>query len=164
MPVDIRAAAAGDAAEIERLYLQSAAYLRALGDDTDFQFNAAIYLRDGFGAHPAFAGIVAVQGQRMAGYLLYTFGYDTDRAMRYLFVIDLLVDEALRGQGVGRALMDRAAEVCREHGGAELAWAVYRANQPAYEFYTRLGAQEVMQLRYMTLPVAPTGLEMSDER
>ncbi|MFN8457818.1 MAG: hypothetical protein U0401_24715 [Anaerolineae bacterium] len=70
--------------------MQSAAHLRSVGDETDFQFNAEVYRRDGFGDHPAFAGIVAELDQRLVGYLLYTFGYDTDRALRYLFVIDLL--------------------------------------------------------------------------
>lgn len=149
----IRPATLDDALSVERLYAQSAAYLRALGDTTNFQFNAQVYIRDGFGAHPAFAGIVALLEQQMIGYLLYTFGYDTDRALRSLCVLDLLVDETHRGYGVGRALMGRAAEICREQGGAELFWAVYAKNKEALAFYQRLGAEELQDLRFMTLKV-----------
>ncbi len=48
MQLEIRPTTPEDATEIERLYAQSAAYLRTLGDTTDFQFNAQVYLRDGF--------------------------------------------------------------------------------------------------------------------
>ncbi len=150
MQLEIRPTTPEDAAEIERLYAQSAAYLRALGDTTDFQFNAQVYLRDGFGERPAFAGIVAVLDSQLAGYLFYTFGYDTDRALRYLYVIDLLVDQAVRGQGIGKALMDHAAGICRDQGGAELAWAVYAKNELALDFYRKLGAREVTDLRFMS--------------
>src|SRR3972149_996379 len=119
----IRSITPDDAQEIERLYAQSAAHLRSLGDTTDFRFTADVYLRDGFGDRPAFSGIVAVVEDKLTGYLLYTFGYDTDRAMRYLFVIDLLVDRQVRGQGIGKALMARAASICREAGGGKLFWA-----------------------------------------
>ena len=66
-------------------------YLRALGDCTEFVFTADTYLRDGFGSHPAFSGLVAELGGKVIGYLLYNFGYDTDRAMRLMWVIDLFV-------------------------------------------------------------------------
>lgn len=151
MPILVRAAAAEDAGAIERLYAQSAAYLRALGDTTDFRFSAEIYLRDGFGPDPAFAGIVASDAGVLVGYLLYTFGYDTDRAIRYLFVIDLLVDEGRRGGGIGRALMERAAAICRDRGGAELFWAVYQANAAAIAFYERLGARKLADVDFMSM-------------
>jgi ribosomal protein S18 acetylase RimI-like enzyme len=149
----IRALTPADADDIEHLYGQSAEHLRALGDDTDFRFTVEFYRRDGFGANPAFAGVGAVLGGRLVGYLLYSFGYDTDRAIRYLFIIDLLVDRDVRRQGVGRALMRRAAEICREGGGSELFWAVYRENELALRFYERLGASEVRDLRFMRLQI-----------
>ncbi len=153
MKLFIRPAQIEDAAEVERLYLQSAAHLRALGDETDFKFNAEVYRRDGFGERPAFAGLMAAEGQQLVGYLLYTFGYDTDRALRYLFVIDLLVEESRRGEGIGKALMQQAAQLCREQGGGELFWAVYVKNQLALDFYHRLGASEITELKFMTLSV-----------
>src|SRR5215510_12361699 len=83
MDVIIRPAALDDAEGVERLYRQSAAHLRSLGDRTDFRFSAEAYRRDGFGDRPAFSGIIAVVDGRPAGYLLYTQGYDTDGATRF---------------------------------------------------------------------------------
>lgn len=123
----------------------------ALGDTTAFQFSAEIYKRDGFGPSPAFAGIVAETGQQLLGYLLYTFEDDTDRATRYLTVIDLLVDADAREQGLGRALMNAASDICQQRGGQELFWAVYHRNTPAIEFYSRLGAHPTQDLVFMTL-------------
>ncbi len=151
--MEIRPIKPEDAAEIERLYTQSVAHLRALGDTGDFKFNARVYLRDGFGDNPAFSGIVAVLDDRLAGYLLYTFGYNTDEALRYLYVIDLAVDEALRKRGIGKALMNQAASICRDRGGGELFWDVYAKNELALNFYRRLGATDVTDLCFMTWSV-----------
>jgi ribosomal protein S18 acetylase RimI-like enzyme len=156
MPPSIRAITPADALEMERLYAQSVAYLRALGDETDFKFTAEIYLRDGFGENPAFAGIVAVIESNLVGYLLYNFGYDTDRALRYLFIIDLLVAEDWRGQGIGKVLMAEAAHICRKYQGQEMMWAVYKKNQLALDFYQGLGAEEITDLRFMSLKVSRT--------
>lgn len=153
MEISIRPLRVEDANEIEALYSQSAEHLRSLGDDTDFQFNAQAYKRDGFGDHPAFAGFCAILAEKLVGYLIYTFAYDTDRAIRYLFVLDLLVDKNVRQSGVGKALMNHAAKVCREAGGSELFWEVYDKNELALNFYSRLGAEEIRDLRLMRLKV-----------
>jgi ribosomal protein S18 acetylase RimI-like enzyme len=154
MTPSIRPITFDDAESVARLYAQSAAHLRSLGDPTDFRFDAHVYRRDGFGDRPAFSGIVAVLNDEVVGHLLYSFGYDTDRAMRFLFVIDLAVDERVRGQGIGRALMEHAVAICRAAGGADLFWAVYARNHSALEFYRRLGATAVSpELQFMTLDV-----------
>jgi hypothetical protein len=59
MPVPIRAARIEDAESIGAMAQDFAGYLRALGDPTPFAFNAETFRRDGFGADPAFAGLVA---------------------------------------------------------------------------------------------------------
>jgi ribosomal protein S18 acetylase RimI-like enzyme len=153
MSLTIRPILPDDAESIERLYGQSAAHLRSVGDQTDFRFNAESYRRDGFGSPPAFSGVIAIVDGAPAGYLLYTVGYDTDRAIRDLFMIDLAVDERLRGRGIGTALMERAAAICRDAGGAQLFWAVYAGNQSALTFYRRLGAEPIRDVLFMRLPV-----------
>lgn len=152
--ITIRTATAADAAVVGQLAEQFADYLRSLGDSTDFKFNAQSYLRDGFGPNPAFAGIVAELEGEVIGYLLYHFGYDTDRAIRLLHVVDLYVREDRRSQGAGQALMREAAQICRAGGGHELFWAVYIPNKLAARFYERLGAYYVEDLNFMAWRVA----------
>jgi len=149
----IRAATRDDAEAIGELARQFADYLCGLGDPTDFQLNAETYLRDGFGANPAFCGLVAELNGKVAGYLLYHFGYDTDHARRIMHVCDLYVQESARRHGAGRMLMLAAANLCREAGGHELLWTVYKPNKLALAFYERLGAKYVKELEFMYWPV-----------
>jgi ribosomal protein S18 acetylase RimI-like enzyme len=154
MQMEIREAKENDASEIARLYAQSAAYLRTLGDETDFKFNAAVYLRDGFGENRAFWGLVAEEAGKLWGYLLYHFIYDTDRALRILYILDLLVDEAGRGKGIGTALMQAAETIARQKHIVELQWAVYAPNQAAVNFYRKLGGELIEDILQMKKDVS----------
>jgi ribosomal protein S18 acetylase RimI-like enzyme len=129
-----------------------AAYLRTLGDSDEQNFGAEVFLRDGFGPNPAFAGLVADQAGEAAGYLLYYFGYDVDRAARVMFIADLWVDPKARRAGIGRALMQAAAARARDRGAAELIWAVFAPNRLAVAFYESLGAAFFRDLQFMHLP------------
>ncbi len=149
----IRTVTVADADAIGELAKEFQAYLRALGDDTQFEFSAKTYRRDGFGSNPAFSGLAADLDGEVVGYLLYHFGYDTDRAMRLMFVIDLYVQETKRRRGIGEALMRAAAHVCREAGGRELIWSVFIPNKQAFRFYERLGAKYIQELKFMCWPV-----------
>jgi GNAT superfamily N-acetyltransferase len=153
----IRPAVADDADRIGQLAKLFAAYLRDLGDTSDFQFDAHAYLRDGFGPNPAFSGIVAEIDGLVIGYLLYHPGYDTDRAIRLLHVVDLYVEERFRAKGAGRALMEEVTAIGRQEGASALIWTVYSRNVKAAEFYRRLGAKYVKELDLMCLEIGSPG-------
>jgi GNAT superfamily N-acetyltransferase len=153
MSVSIRDATIEDAEAIGAMAQEFAAYLRALGDPTPFAFDAETFRRDGFGANPAFAGIVAELAGRPAGYLLHHPAYDVDRAMRLLHIVDLWVTPTARRGGIGRALMEAAAAKARAMGAAELIWSVYIPNALAACFYERLGAKTIDDLQFMHLRV-----------
>ncbi|MGH6887251.1 MAG: GNAT family N-acetyltransferase [Geminicoccales bacterium] len=143
-----------DAEPVARMWQDFGRYLRDLGDTDDQNFGVEAILRDGFGPDPAFSGIIAEREGTPCGYLLYHFGYDVDRAMRIMFVIDLWVDMPARRHGIGRALMREAAARCRARGGGELLWAVFAPNRLAIEFYQQLGAEFLESLKFMHLPAA----------
>lgn len=140
-----------DAEALAGMWEDFGRYLRALGDTDEQNFGIDAILRDGFGPDPAFSGIIAEHDGTPCGYLLYHFGYDVDRAMRIMFVIDLWVDTSVRRHGIGRALMHEAAARCRARGGAELLWAVFTPNKLAIDFYQRLGAEFLKSLKFMHL-------------
>ena len=142
MALTVRDSTPADADAIAALSAEFVAYLRALGDpDPGDGVTAAAYLRDGCGADPAFAGLVAEADGRVVGYLLHHPGYDVDRGGRVLHVIDLYVAAAARRRGTGRALMAAAAEACRRAGRVALLWSVYPPNAAARTFYEKLGAR-----------------------
>jgi ribosomal protein S18 acetylase RimI-like enzyme len=139
--VIVRTATESDAEAIGALAAEFQAYLRDLGDRTTLAFGATEFLRDGFGERAAFAGVVAEVDGQVVGYALYHDGYDTDRGRRLVHLIDLYVRAASRRRGIGRALMDRAAEVGRERGAEMMFCSVYKPNALAHAFYGRLGAR-----------------------
>jgi len=150
----IRPARREDVPAIAALAAQFAHYMRELGDTTPLQLDAQTLMRDGFGPNPAFSGLVAesagVTGE-VVGYLLHHPGYDTDAARRLLFVVDLYVAVAARGQGIATALMAEARQLAVGGGAAQLVWTVDRRNTRALRFYEGLGAvyADELALLYM---------------
>ena len=149
MPVIIRPATRDDAATVASLADKFRDYLMSLGDDGSHSMDAEQYLRDGFGEDPAFAGLIAELEGQAVGYLLYHHSYDIDRGGRFLYIFDLFVKEEVRLQGVGRALMEAAADVTRKAGEREMLWSVYTPNKMAKVFYEELGARYTKELEYM---------------
>ena len=92
---------------------------------------------------------VAEEAGQLWGYCLYNFTYDTDRALRILYVLDLLVDEAARGKGIGLSLMQTTETIAREKSCSELQWAVYAPNQAALDFYHKFGGELIEDLLHM---------------
>ena len=138
--MSVRPALQSDADAVERLAADFVAYLTELGDAAPRGLTAEEYVRDGFGARPAFCGLVAEDVTGVVGYLLYHEGYDIDRGGRVLHVVDLFVSTRARRRGFGRALMEAAREAGRCSNANALLWTVYPPNVAAVAFYERLGA------------------------
>jgi len=61
------------------------------------------------------------------------------RAARVFVLYDLFVDPAARQRGVGRRLMEAAAEEARRRGAVSLVLSTARTNHPAQRLYESLG-------------------------
>jgi len=85
------------------------------------------------------------------GYALYAFDYSTDTGSREMFLHDLFVRAAYRGQGVGEALMNRLTEICKAAGVRSMYWLVWHANESAIRFYEKMGARSIDTVRLMRL-------------
>jgi GNAT superfamily N-acetyltransferase len=96
-----------------------------------------------FGARPIIEVLLAYNGHEPVGFALFFPIFSTFRGRPGLFLEDLFVDPAHRGQGIGTALLAALAGVARERGCIRLEWWVLKWNQPALQFYKRLGATEV---------------------
>jgi GNAT superfamily N-acetyltransferase len=136
----IRACLASDAAGVESLFREFVAYLRSIGDDNDYRFNAQKYLDDGFGSDPAFRGFVAEDVAELFGYVLFARCYDGEY-VRGLYIVDLYVRQDSRGKGIGRLLMNAVRNVALAEGISRLSWGVHKNNAGALRFYEALGAQ-----------------------
>jgi len=76
-----------------------------------------------------------------AGFALFFHHFSTFLGRPGIYLEDLFVREHLRGRGIGKALLCRLAEIAVERGCGRLEWSVLDWNEPAIQFYERLGAQ-----------------------
>jgi len=82
---------------------------------------------------------------------------DKDRAVLSGHIISMWVDPAYRRAGVGSMLIDRAKNWARTRGITQLTLMVTSVNQPAMDFYRRVGFQ--MSGRIGPYPNDPAILE-----
>jgi GNAT superfamily N-acetyltransferase len=108
-------------------------------------------LRDGFSEPRRFHCLIAEWDAQPAGFALYFHNYSTWRGHAGVYLEDLFVRPALRGHGVGKALLSRVAAIAREEGCPRLEWAVLNWNTPAIEFYRSVGAEPLSEWTTMRL-------------
>lgn len=93
-----------------------------------------------FGAKPAAEVLLAHWDRECAGFAVFFATYSTFLAQPGLYLEDLYVKPHLRGKGIGLALLKRLAGLATGRGCGRLEWGVLDWNQPAIEFYRKLGA------------------------
>jgi GNAT superfamily N-acetyltransferase len=93
-----------------------------------------------FGARPVAEVLLAYWEDEPAGFALYLRNFSTFLGRAGIFLEDLFVEPALRGKGIGKALLIRLAQITQERGYGRLEWAVLDWNTPSIEFYRSLGA------------------------
>ena len=94
-------------------------------------------------ANPEVGFFVAERGGRIVGMVHVSIGetkpYPVIVPRRVAKVNDLAVDEGCRREGIGRALMERAAAWAAGQGADEMELSVYAFNEGAMAFYQALG-------------------------
>ena len=162
----IRAATPSDVPVILRFIRELAAYER---EPDAVVATEADLLRDGWGLTPdgrtalpsapppRFRALIAEhrasqEDQALpAGFALYFTSYSTWLGHHGIRLEDLYVTPALRGRGIGRALLARLAQIAVEEGCGRLEWDVLTWNAPAIAVYERLGARTLTEWRIMRL-------------
>ena len=91
------------------------------------------------------------------GFALFFHNFSTFRGKPGIYLEDLFVRPAARGQGIGKRLLAWLAATALERGCARLDWAVLDWNEPALGFYRSLGA--VAQDDWTTLRLSDAALE-----
>jgi GNAT superfamily N-acetyltransferase len=92
--------------------------------------------------------IGAWRGGRLVGYSCLYWHFSSTKAVETVLMNDLYVDEAARGGGVGRALIDAAAGVARERGSPILEWSTAPDNSVAQRLYDSTGAGRSTWIEY----------------
>ena len=94
-----------------------------------------------FGERPYAEVVLAYYDDEPVGYALYFHSYSTFLGRPGLYLEDLFARPAVRGKGIGKALLAFVARVASERTCGRLEWSVLNWNEPAIGFYKSLGAK-----------------------
>jgi GNAT superfamily N-acetyltransferase len=93
-----------------------------------------------FGPRPVAEVVIGCYQETPVGFALFFHNMSTFVGRRGLYLEDLYVRPAYRGRGYGRALLLHVARLAKERGCGRFEWAVLDWNEPAIQFYKKLGA------------------------
>ena len=108
-----------------------------------------------FGQSPTAYAVLAEIDGKPAGFCLYFFNFSTFLGKPGIYIEDIYVRDAYRSHGIGRKFFERMSEIARERNCGRVEWSVLDWNQPAIDFYTRLGAGPMSEWTVWRLPVNP---------
>jgi GNAT superfamily N-acetyltransferase len=94
-----------------------------------------------FGEKPAAEVLLAFENETAVGFAVFFHNFSTWLGRPGLYLEDLFVRPEDRGKGYGRALLIHLAKIARERGCGRMEWAVLNWNEPAIQFYRKLGAK-----------------------
>lgn len=135
--LQLRPATVHDVAEIRALIRELADYEKLLHEanatEEDFR-------RDLFGESPRAHCDIAMWDGKVAGFAFWFYNYSTFLGRAGIYLEDLFVRPAHRGNGIGKALIGHLAQRCVDEDLSRLQWSVLDWNQPSIAFYESLGA------------------------
>src|SRR5262249_46598790 len=108
-------------------------------------------LRDGFGPNPKYRCLIAEWENRPAGFAFFFYNYSTWRGQPGLYLEDLFVIPEMRGKGIGKALLQKIAEIAVSENCYGVRWMVLEWNEPAIKFYESLRAETLGDWETMLL-------------
>jgi GNAT superfamily N-acetyltransferase len=84
-------------------------------------------------------GVVAVADGQLAGIAHFSPAISSWSVDPDVYLEDLFVDPALRGAGIGRALIEYVTQLAATNGARKVFWQTHRDNTPARALYDTLG-------------------------
>ena len=146
--LQIRPATHDDVAPILEMVKELAAYERLLHtvQATEADLREAL-----FGPRPVAEALVADRGGRAVGFALFFHNYSTFVGRPGLYIEDLYVRPAHRGQGIGGALMSHMIRLAKDRRCGRVEWAALEWNEPALRFYEAMGATALNEWRIFRL-------------
>ncbi|PSB16523.1 GNAT family N-acetyltransferase [filamentous cyanobacterium CCP2] len=140
--MNVRLATSDDVSLIFSFIQKKAEFDRKIGAFSGvLQVSEAKLLKTLFSPVPFSYVLFAETCGRVVGFALYGFRYSSFAGQPSIWLDDLYVDEDMRSQGVGAALMAELAQIAQENDCTYLSWTADARNTRGLRFYQRLGAE-----------------------
>ena len=138
MTLSIRPARPGDAPLVTQFVRELADYEKLTHEcvTTEAMIDAAL-----FSPNPRVFCDIAEWDGEPAGNAIWFLNFSTFTGRSGIYLEDIFVRPALRGRGIGKALMVHLARRCVGEGWTRFEWSVLDWNTPSIEFYRSLGAE-----------------------
>ena len=104
-----------------------------------------------FGQKPSAEVLLVFEADVPVGFAVFFHNFSTWLGRPGIYLEDLFVKPEYRGKGYGRALLVKLAGLARERGCGRMEWAVLDWNEPAIEFYKKLGARSLDEWKIFRL-------------
>jgi len=136
-PVQIRAAAAADIPVILQFIRELAAYEKLSHEVVATE----ALLQEWIFEKQKAEVLLAEQNGKPVGFALFFHNFSTFLGRAGIYLEDLYVTPAARGNGVGKRLLQALASVAVERGCGRLEWSCLDWNIPSIGFYRSIGAR-----------------------
>ena len=137
-PIAIRPAISADLPLIAQFIRDLADYERLAHE---VRFDEAVLGDRLFGARPYAEVLIGEIDGAPQGFALFFHNFSTFEGKPGVYLEDLFVRPEARGSGLGKALLAALARMAIERDCARLEWSVLDWNDPAIQFYKKLGAK-----------------------
>jgi GNAT superfamily N-acetyltransferase len=136
--LEIRFAKESDVKEIFALIKELAEYEK-LSDQistTEEELKQTLFGKDNF-----VEILVAEYQNKIVGQALFFKNFSTFLGKPGIYLEDLYVKPELRSKGIGKTLLNKIISIAKERNYGRVEWSVLDWNEPAIEFYKRIGAK-----------------------
>ncbi|WP_380181223.1 GNAT family N-acetyltransferase [Kalamiella sp. sgz302252] len=138
MSITIRQAQPADAQTIYDMIYELAVYEKA----PEEVVTTPAEIRDTlFGEESKTEALICEVDGATVGYAVFFTSYSTWLGRNGIYLEDLYISPAARGNGAGKALIRHIAQLAVQRRCGRLEWSVLDWNQPAIDFYKSIGAE-----------------------
>ena len=134
----IRPLTAADEADWRRLWTGYLTYYETTLPEAVY---ASTFARLLSGAKGEYNGLLAIHAGRPVGLAHYLFHRTGWSVSDTCYLQDLFADPTVRGQGIGRALIEAVYAAADAHGAASVYWMTQDFNATARRLYDRIGVK-----------------------
>jgi GNAT superfamily N-acetyltransferase len=119
-----------------------------------------------FDAYEPVHGLVAESDGELLGLTHYLFHRSTTAIEPACYLQDLFTGEAVRGKGVGRALINAVYEQARLAGSPRVYWQTHETNLTAMQLYNKVAERSgfVVYRKLLLRASKPRALQVQDSR